>query len=189
MESDFNDNNNNSLQNINNENNSYQLDNSLIEKYISINFKSSDKEENGGEDIKNILEKIIDDFNPKNYSLKDDWKEWFYTCSKQLFNYSPNKILKYCSELNDSLPNLYKYAFYEFWKNLNNNQKIEITSYLTIVINKETLPNDIRLIILNLVEFIQREQLYNEYFDNLDLSNSAKKCKAYAKELWIYIMN
>ena len=155
---------------------------------MSINIKSISSEEEQDINIKEIFEKILDDFNPKNYSLKDDWKEWFYSCSKQIFNYSPNKIIKYCSELNDSLPNLYKYAFYEVWKKLNTNQKIEIASYLTIVINKETLPNDIRLIILNLVEFIQREQLYIEYFDNLDLSNAAKKCKVYAKELY-YIEN
>ena len=181
-------NNNNSLQNINNDNNQYPLDFSLIEKYISMSFKSINNEEKEDENIKQVFEKILEDFNPKNYSLKDDWKEWFYSCCKQLFNYSPNKIIKYCSELNDSLPNLYKYAFYEFWKNLNKNQKIEIASYLTIVINKESLPNDIRLIILNLIEFIQREQLYIEYFDNSDLSNAAKKCKVFAKELY-YIEN
>ena len=186
LEEDFNI--SNSYKIINNENNQYPLDNSLIEKYISISFKSINKEEKEDENIKQVFEKILEDFNPKNYSLKDDWKEWFYSCSKQIFNYSPNKILKYCSELNDSLPDLYKYAFYEVWKNLNKNQKIEIASYLTIVINKETLPNDIRLIILNLVEFIQREQLYIEYFDDLDLSNAAKKCKVYAKELY-YIEN
>ena len=162
-------------------------DNSLLEKYIlNKSFSSSIEKDNN--DISKNLENILDDFNPKNYSLKDDWKEWFWSSSKQLFNYSPNQILRYCSKMSDSLPNLYKYAFYEVWKKFNKTQKIEIISYLTIVIKKETLPNDIRLIILNLVEFIEREQNYIEYFDNLDLATAAKKCKADAKELY-YIEN
>ena len=57
-------------------------------------------------------------------------------------------------------------------------------SYLTVVLSKETLPNDIRLIILNLVEYVEREQNFIEYFDTLDLANAAKKCKADAKELY-----
>ena len=162
--------------------NQYQKEISSIEKYI-LN-KPIILEEEKEIDVEQVFEKILDDFNPKNYSLKDDWKEWFWSCSKHIFNNSPNKIIKYCSELVDSLPDLYKYAYYEIWKNLNIKQKIEMTSFLTIVINKETLPNDIRLIILNLIEFIQREQQYNEYFDNFDLSNASKKCKVFAKELY-----
>ena len=172
--------------NDNNEHITYnKFDYSLFQKYISINLDFLDEND---EDVNYDFEKILDDFNPKNYSLKDDWKEWFLSCSKQLFNYSPNKILRYCSKLNDSLVNLYKYAFYEVWKKLNESQKIEMVSYLSIVINKESLPNDIRLVILNLIEFIERKQQYIEYFNNFELSKASRKCKVYAKELY-YIEN
>ena len=157
-------------------------DNLIIEKYIlNKSFSSDDEKENN---MSKNFEKILDDFNPENYSLKDDWKEWFLSSSKQLFAYSPNEILRYCSKMSDSLINLYKYAFLEVWKKFDKSQKIEMITYLTIVINKETLPNDIRLIILNLVEFIEREQNYIEYFDLLELASAAKKCKADAKELY-----
>ena len=41
---------------------------------------------------------------------------------------------------------------------------------------------------MNLVEFIQREQSYLGFFGNLDLANAARRCKAYAKELY-YLEN
>ena len=157
-------------------------ENSNNEKKYILN-KSFDSDDEIINNTKN-LENILEDFNPKNYSLKDDWNEWFLSSTKQLFNYSPNQILKYCSKISDSITNLYKYAFYEVWKKFNKSQKIEMVSYLTIVISKETLPNDIRLMILNLVEFIEREQNFIEYFDNLDLAKAAKNCKADAKELY-----
>ena len=156
-------------------------DNSLINKY-KLN-KSFESDEDKIDTDKN-LENILDDFNPKNYSLKDDWNEWFLSSAKQLFNNSPNQILRYCSKISDSLTDLYKYAFYEVWKIFSKAQKIEMISYLTVVLSKETLPNDIRLIILNLVEYVEREQNFIEYFDTLDLANAAKKCKADAKELY-----
>ena len=156
-------------------------ENSIADQDMLKSFDSDDE-------IINItdknLESILEDFNPKNYSLKDDWNEWFLSSTKQLFNFSPNQILRYCSKISDSITNLYKYAFYEVWKKFNKSQKIEMISYLTKVISKETLPNDIRLMILNLVEFIEREQNYIEYFDNFDLAKAAKKCKADAKELY-----
>ena len=148
---------------------------------LNKSFSSDDEKEY---DMDKNFEKILDDFNPKNYSLKDDWNEWFLSSSKQLFINSPNEILRYCSKMSESLSNLYKYAFLEVWKKFNKSQKIEMVTYLTIVINKETLPNDIRLLILNLVEFIEREQNYIEYFDLLELATAAKKCKADAKELY-----
>ena len=167
-------------------NNQPQLDTPIKVKNILNKSLSTQEEKNV--DIKQVLEKISEGCKPKKYSLEDDWKEWFNSCSKILFNNSPNKIIRYCSNLNDCLPNLYKYAFYEIWKNLDNELKTDMTAYLTIIINNETLPNDIRLIILNLVEFIQREQSYLGFFGNLDLANAARRCKAYAKELY-YLEN
>ena len=168
------------------QNNQPQLDSPL--KVVNILNKSLSSQKEKNVDIKQVLEKISEGCKSKKFTLEDDWKEWFNSCSKLLFNNSPNKIIRYCSSLNDSLPNLYKYAFYEIWKNLNNELKTNMTAYLTIIINNETLPNDIRLIILNLVEFIQREQSYLGFFGNLDLSNAARSCKAYAKELY-YLEN
>ena len=169
-------------------NNQSQLEKDNSFKIINILNKSLSSQEEKNVDIKQVFEKIYEGCNPKNFTLEDEWKEWFNSCSKLLFNNSPNKIIRYCSTLNDSLPNLYKYAFYEIWKNLDTQQKIDIVAYLTIINENKTLPNDIRLILLNLVEFIQREQAYLGFFENLDLSNAARKCKAYAKELY-YLEN
>ena len=58
---------------------------------LNKSFSSDDEKEY---DMDKNFEKILDDFNPKNYSLKDDWNEWFLSSSKQLFINSPNEIFQ-----------------------------------------------------------------------------------------------
>ena len=129
-------------------------------------------------------EEIINEFNPINCSLEEDWHEWFKSSFNQLFFNSPSYVLSCCRHLSDSLTDLYNYAFITVWRTFSQNQKSKIFSYLNMALCAPTTPNDILLTILNLVEFIEREENHIEFVDFGNLAKIANKCKAYAKELF-----
>ena len=129
-------------------------------------------------------EEIINEFNPINCSLEEDWHEWFKSSFNQLFFNSPSYVLSCCRHLSDSLTDLYNYAFITVWRTFTQNQKSKIFSHLNMALHSPTTPNDILLTILNLVEFIEREESHIEFVDFGNLAKIANKCKAYAKELF-----
>ena len=138
---------------------------------------------------------IIEEFNPTKCTIEEDWHEWLKNTSKQLFYHSPSSIIKYCTRLSETLSNkLYNHAFFSIWNIFNQNQKDKILYYLINSLNSQTIPNEVLLIILNLFEFLERED------NNLNLSKiykvlaiSSEKCNAFAKQLYYtenqYIIN
>ena len=142
--------------------------------------------ENLGEMIRTKVnkEEIINEFNPINCSLEEDWHEWFKSSFNQLFFNSPSYVLSVCRHLSDYLTDLYNYAFITVWRTFSQNQKSKIFSHLNMALSSPTTPNDILLTILNLVEFIEREESHIEFVDFGSLAKIANKCKAYAKELF-----
>ena len=129
-------------------------------------------------------EEIINEFDPKNCSLEEDWHEWFKSSFNQLFFNSPSYVLSCCRHLSEYLTDLYNYAFISVWRTFSQSQKSKIFSHLNMALSSNTTPNDILLTILNLVEFIEREESHIEFVDFGNLAKIANKCKAYAKELF-----
>jgi FKBP12-rapamycin complex-associated protein len=130
---------------------------------------------------------LVKEFDPVNCSIEEDWKEWFKSTSKILFEQSPSYALYYCHNVADYytplLNELYNYAFVSCWRNLNDYHKMSIIHYLNIALNSK-IPNEILLTILNLAEFIEREENHIDFIDFSKLGDVADICKAYAKALY-----
>ena len=165
----------------------------MIKRMRSISSNSaSENKENINKTRKAQIdkEKLVREFDNSHYSIKDDWREWFKGTSKILFEQSPSFALYYCSNVADYyttlLTDLYNYAFISCWRTLNDRHKIKILKNLINALNNQETPEDILLIILNLSEFIEREEHQNhvEFIDFLKLGEVAQKCKAYAKALY-----
>ena len=138
---------------------------------LQLNNESVVEEEIEGDPI----EKILSEFNPENYSKEEDWNVWFKFSQLQLFSFSPAPILKACKSMSDLFNQLYNYAFMEVWEKMTRDQKILMISYLAKAIRSETLSPEIRLIILNLIEYMEREQCGIEFFDDKQLSIASNK--------------
>ena len=138
---------------------------------------------------------IIEEFNPTKCTIEEDWHEWFKSTSKQLFYYSPSSIINYCTDLSETLSKkLYNHAFFSIWNIFNQNQKDKILYYLINALNSQTISNEVLLMILNLFEFLEREDNNLNLFKiNKVLAISSEKCNAFAKQLYYteknYIIN
>ena len=137
-------------------------------------------------------EALLNEFNPSNCSIEDDWHEWFKSSSKSLFLQSPSYALFCCQSVSDYyqplLNELYNYAFISVWKMLNVDQKSTLISYLNAALEGNKTPPEILLTILNLAEFIEREENHIEFINFDKLGQVADICKAYAKALY-YVEN
>ena len=137
-------------------------------------------------------ESLLNEFNPSNCSIEDDWREWFKSSSKSLFLQSPSHALFCCQSVSDYYPplisELYNYAFISVWKMLNMDQKALLISYLNTALEGSKTPPEILLTILNLAEFIEREENHIEFINFEKLGQVADVCKAYAKALY-YVEN
>ena len=129
-------------------------------------------------------DEILSEFNPINCSIEEDWHEWFKSSFKQLFNQSPSYILFCCRNVSEYLSDLYNYAFISVWRTFNQYQKSKMLSYLKAALNSHTTPNEILLTILNLSEYIEREENHIEFIEFDKLAEVAGICKAYAKEFY-----
>lgn len=138
---------------------------------------------------KNQMEKdlLVKEFDPSHCSIEEDWKEWFKSSVKSLFGQSPSYAIYYCYNVLDYyLPlhtELYNYAFISCWRNLNDHQKFEIINGLEQALTSNKTPKEILLTILNLSEYIEREE-NTEFINYRRLGEVAIKCKAYAKALY-----
>ena len=138
---------------------------------------------------KNQMDKdvLVKEFDPTNCSIEEDWREWFKSSVKSLFFQSPSYPIYYCHIVLDyHLPlhtELYNYAFISCWRNLNDHQKINIINCLVEALKAPKIPKDILLTILNLSEYMEREENI-EFINFSKLGDIAIKCKAYAKALY-----
>lgn len=156
----------------------------------SHNSNYYDNRENINKTRKSQIDKdlLVREFDPVNCSIEEDWLEWFKSTSKILFEQSPSYALYYCHNVADYytplLTELYNYAFISCWRNLNDYHKMSIISYLNTALTSAKTPNEILLTILNLAEFIEREENHIDFIDFGRLGYVADVCKAYAKALY-----
>ena len=133
-------------------------------------------------------ESIIKAFDTTNCIVSDDWKEWFKLTSEKLFQQSPSYALFYCHTIADYyfplILELYNYGFISVWTNLNDYDKMSVINDLQKALEHKKTPNDILLAILNLAEFIERENGNIVFIDFYKLGCVAYKCKAFAKALY-----
>lgn len=179
----------------------------IIEKIENRNCEVSEKprikleknrtESNYGDSRENISktrksqinkELLIKEFDPVNCSIEEDWVEWFKSTSKILFEQSPSYALYYCHNVADYytplLNELYNYAFVSCWRTLNDYHKLAIKNFLNIALTNEKTPNEILLTILNLAEFVEREENHIDFINFSQLGYVADICKAHAKALY-----
>jgi len=156
---------------------------------VKRNRSSSQKEGNVVKTRKSQLdrEKLVKEFDTLHCSIEEDWREWFKSTSKALFEQSPSYALYYCHSVSDFysplLTELYNYAFISCWRHLNDYNKISVINYLKDALNNNNTPNEILLTILNLSEFIKREENY-DFIDLTKLGEIAHQCQALAKALY-----
>ncbi len=131
---------------------------------------------------------IIKAFDTTHCIVSDDWKEWFKNTSSTLFQQSPSYALFYCHTIADYyfplIIELYNYGFISVWGNLNDYHKMFVIKNLQNALEHKKTPNDILLAILNLAEFIERENGNIVFIDFYKLGCVAYKCKAFAKALF-----
>ena len=143
--------------------------------------------------VTGTIESLIKEFDTQNCLSEEDWHEWFKNTTKKLFEQSPSYIIFSCHKNNVYDPQvineLYNSAFYSLWKICSNKLKLRLSKYLQIILKNEKTPKDILLTILNLIEFINKEE--NEMFEIVEYEELGKisdVCRTYAKALY-YIEN
>ena len=142
--------------------------------------------------VKGTIELLVKEFDTSNCLSEEDWHEWFKNSTKKLFEQSPSYIIFSCHKNSVYDPQvineLYNSAFYLLWKKCGK-RKRELARNLQNILKNSKTPNDILLTVLNLIEFINKED--NEQFDLVEfetLGKIADECRAYAKALY-YIEN
>ena len=152
-------------------------------EYEILNLKPKIKTRN----IKIDNNLILNKFKTKNRTEEDDWKEWFKSTSKILFEQSIHYSIYFCHMIVDyNLPlnnnDLYNYAFISVWNNLSDFDKISIINELNFALEDIKTPNYILLTILNLNEFMERKK--GNFLNFTKLGKIAFKCKSYAKAIY-----
>ena len=134
-------------------------------------------------------ESLIKEFKTNNFITEDDWHEWFKLASQKIFENSPSYILylcyKHCGYDSEIINGLYNSAFYNLWISCNDNLKNELSENLKEILKNPKTPDDILLIILNSIEFINKEE--NSQMELIEFSllgEIANNCKAHAKALY-----
>ena len=140
-----------------------------------------------------FMESLVKEFDTKNCLSEDDWHEWFKVSSKKLFEQSPSYILFLCYKNNvcdqQIINELYNSAFYSLWVACSDKLKQQLIKYLQVIIKNPKTPNDILLKLLNLFEFINKEEnIQIELIEFEQLGEIANICKAHAKALY-YVEN
>ena len=155
-----------------------------------LNYNNNPKQIRNKIASRNIsFESLIKEFETINCITEDDWHEWFKVSSKKIFENSPSYILYLCykNKLDDSqiINELYNSAFYSLWISCNDNFKQKLNKNLQEILNNPKTPDDILLIILNLIEFINKEENSQmELIEFNQLGEIANICKAHAKALY-----
>ena len=162
---------------------------------IVTKYSLSDQDDTQGltRDVKGAIISLIKEFDTSNCTNDEDWNEWFKYSTKKLFEQSPSYIIYSCRKNNIYEPQiineLYNTAFYSLWKECEESQRILLGNNLQKIIQQQKTPKNIALVILNLIEFINKEE--NEEIELVDfnqLGNISFSCQAYAKALY-YIEN
>ena len=122
-----------------------------------------------------------------NCKIPEDWIEWLKKTSYHLLKQNPSPLLYACGNVAEMhlpiISELYNIAFVMCFKHLNDKEKEEIITCLIQVINNIEVPVMVLQTILNLAEFLEREEEL-KLFSPTTLANVALRCNASAKALY-----
>ena len=175
---------------INLTNKSVYVKNTRISSKLRLNSENSNDYQGClTRDVKEAIKSIIKEFDTSNCNNEEDWQEWFKISTKKLFEQSPSYIIYSCHKNNVYEPQiineLYNTAFYSLWKECEDSQKSLLGNNLQKIIKQIKTPKNIALIILNLIEFINKEENEDIELDDFNqFGNIAYSCQAYAKALF-----
>ena len=117
---------------------------------------------------------------------KDDWLEWHRRLSIELLKESPNPALRSCmnvaKEYAQLARDLFNASFVSCWTELEAAQQDELMASLEQALLVPDLP-EISQTILNLAEFMEKNEKGPLPLDTSMLGEQAMKCRAYAKAL------
>lgn len=119
-------------------------------------------------------------------STKDDWIEWIRRLSVELLKESPSQALRSCASLAASYyplaRELFNAAFVSCWTELYDQYQDELVRSLEVALTSPNIPPEILQILLNLAEFMERDDK-SLPIEMRTLGVFAAKCHAYAKAL------
>ncbi|XP_024523697.1 serine/threonine-protein kinase TOR, partial [Selaginella moellendorffii] len=119
-------------------------------------------------------------------STKEDWSEWMRHFSLELLKESPSPALRTCAPLAQRQPHvareLFAVAFVSCWSQLNDSYKKQLVRSLNYALTSPNIPSDILGTLLNLAEFMERDEDPLPV-DTRTLGSLAEKCHLFAKAL------
>jgi FKBP12-rapamycin complex-associated protein len=119
--------------------------------------------------------------------IYEDWIDWLKKTSYHLLKQNPSPLLYACSNVAEMylpiISELYNIAFVICFKHLTESEKEEIITCLISVINNPDVPVMVLQTILNLAEFLEREEEL-KLFAPATLAAVAERCNASAKALY-----
>jgi len=123
----------------------------------------------------------------KGCKIHDDWIDWLKKTSYHLLKQNPSPLLYACSNVAEMympiISELYNIAFVICFKHLIDHEKETIIKCLISVINNAEVPVMVLQTILNLAEFLEREEEL-KLFAPSTLATVAERCNASAKALY-----
>ncbi|KAH0574663.1 Kinase, PIKK [Spironucleus salmonicida] len=119
------------------------------------------------------------------------WRQWIQNFNLALISHSPVPIIRDCYELATNsvqfAKSLLNYSFFSFITDNNMVNELRSTASQTLksVFQSSTIPQDIQLLFLDLMEFLEHQQIQISYLldHNISLSKVSDRCCAYARSL------
>eukprot|EP00697_Spironema_sp_BW2_P017838 gnl/Spiro4/9656_TR5124_c0_g1_i1.p1 gnl/Spiro4/9656_TR5124_c0_g1~~gnl/Spiro4/9656_TR5124_c0_g1_i1.p1 ORF type:complete len:2413 (+),score=551.86 gnl/Spiro4/9656_TR5124_c0_g1_i1:148-7386(+) len=128
----------------------------------------------------------------EHYYSNEDWFEWMRRLSIELLHHSPAPALRGCYPLAQVYPklarDLFNSAFSSCWTDLPDTYQDKFCHSLVTAFECQSLPPEIIQTLLNLAEFMERDEKPFKEPDPARLGPLADKCHAYAKALHYFEM-
>ncbi|OHT04748.1 PIKK family atypical protein kinase [Tritrichomonas foetus] len=119
-----------------------------------------------------------------------NWKEWYRSIIKTLLENCPSRALNSCAFLSDVLfttaENLFNTSFMSIWVNLSTDTQLYITGPLTRALLSEALPGAIRTSLVNLFDFMERNE-HPIQISRQVLCQASEKCSQFAKAFYFVL--
>ncbi len=126
-------------------------------------------------------------WDPTGCTSRDNWFHWMRCLESKLLEESPSPALRACAPLASShyplARNLFNAAFVACWSELSDPMQDDLIGSIERALASETIPPELMQAILNLAEFMQRDDRPLP-MNFTALGSYAMKCHAYAKALY-----
>ncbi|KAJ3212943.1 phosphatidylinositol kinase- protein kinase tor1 [Entophlyctis luteolus] len=124
-----------------------------------------------------------------NKATKADWMDWMRRLGIDLLRESPQPALRACSSLAANYPvlarELFNVGFVSCWWELYDQFQDDLVNAITTAMNSPTFPAELTQTILNLAEFMERDESKEPLpISRKILGQYATKCHAWAKALY-----